>query len=178
MNKKLVGKQKQKVRLIRLITKNGLRIIKYEDIKTPTTVEEFRENLRRYVCGFGPDAIYVQGHDGIAIDKISSFSDIYNLTGTGFCGDGTSPSICLTVDWSFEGNGDFSDDGYWKDEDSKCTIYEGEENMINKLSNPSWVTLDNQVLRGLYVKMFGDFSGYVDVCWTSIAQEEFGTREQ
>ena len=149
-----------------------LKTIKFEDIKTPTTVEEFRENLRKYVCGFGPDAIYVQGRDGIAYDKINSFSDIYTLTGTGFSGDQTSPNICLTVDWSFDGKGGvseymektkqyFSCNGYWEDEDSEFTIYEGEENMCVKLPNPTWGTLDNQVLRELYMKLFGYFSGYV-----------------
>ena len=151
--------------------KTTLKTINFADIKTPTTVEEFRHNLRKYVCAFGKDAIYVQNHDGIAYDKINSFDDIYTLTGTGFGGDGKSPVICLTVDWSFDRKGGVSEymsktkqysscDGYWEDKDSEFTIYKGEGNMCAKLPNPVWTTLDNQVLRELYMKMFGDFSGY------------------
>jgi hypothetical protein len=162
------------------VTMTKLKTVKLEDIKTPKTVEEFRENLRKYVCGFGTDGIYVQGLDGVPIDEISFFADIYTLTKTGFGGDGTSPNIVLTADWSFEGKGgvseymsktkqNFSCDGYWEDEDSAFTIYEGEGNMCVKLPNPVWGTLDNQVLRELYVKLFGDFSGYVSAPLEEVA---------
>ena len=149
----------------------ALKAVKYEDISTPTTIKEFQGNLRKYVCGLGNDAIYVLYHDGISHEKITSFTDIYTLTNTGFGGDGTSPQITLTTDWSFEGKGGVSSymtktkqysscDGYWEDKDSEFTIYEGEGNMFMKLPNPVWVSLDNQVVRGLYMKMFGEFSGY------------------
>ena len=152
----------------------NLDTINYEDIKTPDSVEEFRNNLRKYVCNFGGDTIYVQDYNGISIDDISSFSDIYTLTGKGFCGDGTSPNICLKVEWSFDGKGgvreympktkqDFSCYGYWEDKDSQFSIYDIDvkENAMMKLPNLMWATLDNQVLRELYMKMFGEFSDYV-----------------
>jgi len=159
---------------------NDLKTVKYEDIKTPTTVEGFRENLRKYVGGFGSDAIYVQNHDGIPYDKISSFADIYTLTGTGFGGDGTSPNIVLKVDWSFDGKGGVSEfmdkthqfsscDRYWEDKDSQFTIYEGADIGMMDLPNAVWVSLDNQVLRELYMKMFGEFSGYADAPLESVA---------
>ena len=80
--------------------------VKFEDIKTPTTVEEFRTNLKRYYVNFqGNDELYVKVGDdsfGIPYSKISSFDDIYKLTKTGF-GYGqvpTSPSIVPLVDFS------------------------------------------------------------------------------
>ena len=64
-------------------------------IKTPKTVEEFRRNLNKYFYGCGKDALYVKPVNGVAraipIASISSFDDIYRLTGSGFGGDGSSP---------------------------------------------------------------------------------------
>ena len=68
--------------------------INYNDIQTPTTVEEFRENLVKYyvthdfslteVEGRGDPRLVVMGHSEIPIKDISSLSDIYKITETGF----------------------------------------------------------------------------------------------
>lgn len=184
MSKKLVGKAKAKARNKILKNRNqseikgdimtDLKTINFKDIKTPTTVEDFRDNLRKYVCALDENTIYVQGHDGISIDLISSFDDIYKLTGKGWSGDNTTPNICLKIDWSINGKGGVTDfmsktnqflscNGYWEDKDSQFKIYDidEKENAIAILPNPQWVALDNQILRELYAKMFGEFSGYV-----------------
>ena len=87
-------------------------------IKTPTSVSEFRENLRKYYLtiphptkgvDYGDIRDFPEGRNdfpidcyslnmketgGLMIKDISSFRDIYKNTETGFSGDGTSPSIC------------------------------------------------------------------------------------
>ena len=61
------------------------KIIKYDDIKTPKTVEEFRENLKKYFVCFGKDwsnrnVLLYQGdlHGTVYIDELNSLSDLYN----------------------------------------------------------------------------------------------------
>ena len=77
-------------------------------IKTPKSVEEFRRNLGEYYWTRGSDGeeLYVCSKSGksefIDIDKISSFSDIYELTNSGFGGDLISPQICPTFDREVE----------------------------------------------------------------------------
>ena len=68
--------------------------INSNDIQTPTTVEEFRENLVKYyvtldfslteVEGRGDPRLVVMRHSEIPIKDISSLSDIYKITETGF----------------------------------------------------------------------------------------------
>ena len=60
--------------------------IKFDDIKTPTTVEEFRTNLKTYYVCVGDDnwenrnKLYSQYHlDGWNIDSLDSLSDLYRL---------------------------------------------------------------------------------------------------
>ena len=63
-----------------------LTTVKFDEIKTPTTVEEFRENLHRYYMPYGSDALYVNANDtcrGVPLKDISSFGDIYTLTKSG-----------------------------------------------------------------------------------------------
>ena len=143
MSKKLIGKAKAKSRKnrrntvqrkkVNLSTPNNLMsTIKFEDIKTPTTVEEFRENLKKYVCDYGDGNIYVQEHNG-----------------------GVSEYMNKTNQYS-------SCNGYWEDTDSRFTIYDVDtRNAMAKILNLKWTKLDNQAVRELYIKMFGEFSGYI-----------------
>ena len=83
-------------------------------IKTPTNVDEFRQNLIKYYCISSKE--YIEGcksyrdypmekinlltsgeYEDIPITKISSFDDIYRLTKSGFHGDGSSPCITPMV---------------------------------------------------------------------------------
>jgi hypothetical protein len=52
--------------------------VKYSEIKTPTTVEEFRDNLLKYYFSIGRD-LYVNELDYINVDKINSMKDISDL---------------------------------------------------------------------------------------------------
>ena len=145
--------------------------VKFEDIKTPTTVEEFRANLKRYYVSLGQDAIYVKVGDdsfGIPYSKISSFDDIYKLTKTGF-GYGqvpTSPSIVRRVDFSrsmfdkfVEKNG-MSLMYYRFFMSGKVKIYTNQDSFLSKSKNHQWYSLDNQVMREFYFTTLGQFSGY------------------
>ena len=58
-------------------------MLKIEDIKTPTTVEEFRDNLKKYCLG-KKDSIFIYNKINdkqfcIDINKISKMSDIFEL---------------------------------------------------------------------------------------------------
>ena len=148
-------------------------------IKTPKSVEEFRRNLGKYFWTEGHPTrrgvgggkrLYVCSKSGktdfIDIDEISSFSDIYKLTNSGFGGDLTSPQICPTFDREVE----FSDymrdtnqyiscSGYFDDEDNYILF----DNQYDQ-TNPCWYSLDNQITREFYMMTLGEFCdyGYVD----------------
>jgi hypothetical protein len=140
--------------------------IAYNDIQTPTTVEEFRENLVKYYVTIGDELLTVMGENEIPIKDISSFKDIYERTGTGFSGDGSSPSITPMVDVDMDAlihfmvkTGQFkSSEGFFESGDH-TTIYTDQSEFINT-KNVNWYTLDNQILREFYMKTLGSFSGY------------------
>ena len=149
-------------------------VVKLSDVKTPTTVEEFRENLSRFfVKDGGTNNLMVMGNpNSIPIEEISSFSDIYKITGTGFGGDGSSPSITPTVDFTFDEVKDFmkrtgqffSSVGFFENEDH-FTLYDDQMEFVSNAGNVSWYSLDNQILREFYCKVLGDFSGYRGRSW-------------
>jgi hypothetical protein len=145
--------------------------IKYEDIKTPKTVEEFRENLKKYFICTGNDwstrnELMVQGNNRILIDELNSLSDLYNK-------DLCVPCVVPYVDFdinsikteetlSMMGSRNFED--VMKDE-SRFKIYdidsaESHSEFMSK-SNAMWSGIDNQIYRQFYVKTLGDFSGYL-----------------
>ena len=132
--------------------------ISLNDVKTPKTVEEFRENLRKYYMCLGDD-LYVQQLNNVKIDELNSLSDLYDLH--------QDPMICPNVDWNMDDvekhmdkTGQFiSCNGFWDDE-KNYTLYESQMDH-SKHGNPMLFKIDNQVLREFYVKTLGDFSGYV-----------------
>ena len=154
------------------LTKKGNETMKYEttigQIKTPKTVKEFRENLKNYFFTVGEDYLCVFTKNGgtrdIPINNISSLDDLYELTGTGFNGDGSAPGIVPLIDyeqekimdvrkktgttWSFFG------------EDYKVYTKEQSLSVQDVVERPQWFGLDNKILREFYVKVLGDFSGY------------------
>ncbi len=150
----------------KIITKNPY------GIKTPKSVKEFRRNLGKYFWTRGSDGeeLYVCSKSGrtdfIDIDEISSFSDIYELTNSGFDGDGTSPQICPTFDtlvkfsdYMMDTNQYVSCDGYFDDDDN----YKLFDNQYDQ-KDPCWYSLDNQITREFYMMTLGEFCnyGYVD----------------
>ena len=144
--------------------------MKYEttlgQIKTPKTVEEFRENLKNYFFGIGEDYLYVltdkDGAQEIPYTSITSLEDIYELTGTGFSGDGTSPSIVPLIDFDMKevaASMRSNREGFFG---SDYKVYTKEQSLSaqQKVESPKWFRLDNKILRGFYAKVLGDFSGY------------------
>ena len=131
----------------------------FKDIKTPETLEEFHENLRKYyVCPRG--FLYVQNYlDEIPVESLKSLSDLYER-----CPEDT-PQIIPKVVWDIEDVGKhmnetgqhLSCDGFFDNEDN-FKIYEDQNFMMSHKS--SWVTIDNQILREFYIKTLGEFSGY------------------
>ncbi len=113
--------------------------ISLKDVKTPTTVEEFRENLRKYYMCLGDD-LYVQQLNNVKIDELNSLSDLYDLH--------PDPMITPQVYW----NTDMDNKNY--------TLFDSMKEYLN-YGHPRWVSLDNKLLREFYVKTLGDFSGYV-----------------
>ena len=158
-----MSKQKKKrVAKVKTYNKKTLRL---SDIKTPTSVEEFKENLKKCFWSYGEDALFVktdaQESYGISYKSINSLDDLYELTGTGFSGDGSSPMIIPKIDFDDyavtkymrKNNQTSSSEGFFNND------YKVYKNKID-CKNPSWCTLDNQILREFYIKVLGEFSGY------------------
>jgi len=116
-----------------------VKTINLKDVKTPKTVEEFRENLRKYYMCLGDD-LYVQQLNNVKIDELNSLSDLYDLH--------PDPMITPQVYW----NTDMDNKNY--------TLFDSMKEYLN-YGHPRWVSLDNKLLREFYVKTLGDFSGYV-----------------
>jgi hypothetical protein len=151
-------------------------------IKTPKTVEEFRENLKRYYVTIShgidyndyPDIrdvpidhqyLYVREKE-IPLSKISSFDDIYRMTESGWYGSGVSPYIIplisLKIDvekYMSETNQWFSPDGYFMDE-SNFKVWDNQNKFLTE-GSPSWYSLDNQWLREFYMMTLGEYCEYV-----------------
>ena len=146
--------------------------IKYEDIKTPKTVEEFRENLKKYFICTGNDwstrnELMVQGNNRVKIDELKSLSDLYRKC------DGNNPMIVPYVEFDMNSITDKETmsmmwsrnfEEVMKDE-SRFKIYdidsrESQSDFMSK-SNAIWSGIDNQIYRQFYIKTLGDFSGYV-----------------
>lgn len=156
--------------------------MKYEttigQIKTPKTVKEFRENLKNYFFTAGEDYLWVRTKDGardIPINNISSLDDLYELTGTGFNGDGSSPCIVPLIDYEQEKIMDVGKKTGYRSffgEDYKVYTKEQSLSAQYKVEDPKWFGLDNKILREFYVKVLGDFSGYEVV---DVSKEPFPT---
>jgi len=142
-------------------------------IKTPTNVEEFRENLIRYyvtITEDGKDSLVVRGMN-IPLEEISSFRDIYILTKSGRYGDGSSPDIIplMTpvkdiIDYLEETDQPSSSHGYFENQ-SNFNLWNNYRE-FRKHERPGWYSLDNQWLREFYIMTLGEFTGY------SIVEEE------
>ncbi len=138
-------------------------------IKTPTSVEEFRDNLQKYYVGNGLKGTphLTLPHTFLPINEISSFDDIYTLTKSGFSdgGDGLSPSISPMItmkkdirEWMDETSQLFSFKGYFYVEEN-YTLWDNQYEYIDK-GNPIWSRLDNQMMRDFYHITLGKFCGY------------------
>ena len=130
--------------------------VKFKDIETPTTVEGFRKNLMKYYVCHGRKLV-VQG-DLVSVDDLECLDDLYKIT--------PQPMITPLVYYDrddvrkhmMKPNHFLSFEGLFE-EDEFATIYENQQDFINS-GIPSWVKIDNQILREFFWKTLGDFSGY------------------
>jgi hypothetical protein len=53
--------------------------IKFKDIKTPKTVEEFRDNLKKYYCKDGDKRLMNSVGETVIIDELESMEDLYKV---------------------------------------------------------------------------------------------------
>ena len=143
-----------------------MKTIKYEDIKTPSTVEEFRNNLKKYFVCYGLDRelLMVRGQKhNIKVDEITSFSDLYKwgvqmITPT-ISFDVNKITTDETITNMFQR--DFSS---VLNDEKRFPIYEmnSSDDVMKyiKTKDPKFVKMDNQILRCFFQKTLGDFSGY------------------
>ena len=141
--------------------------VKFSDIETPKTIEEFRANLKRYFMSYGRDQLYVycpiKGTFGVPYDEIESLSDLYSKS--------FDPHITPFVGYSSDDLKEFMDktlqvfssEGFFADPKTKAIVWDSEKLSRSELFDLplKWFSIDNQVLREFYVQSLGDFSGYV-----------------
>ena len=77
--------------------------ISFNDIKTPTSVEEFRENLSKYyVSGFNGKKVYIQPLGYVDVDKLDSMEDVVKMVedkGYDIYSIQLTPSVIQTTNW-------------------------------------------------------------------------------
>ena len=137
--------------------------VKFNDIKTPTTVEGFRDNLVKYfLTQRGSGNLMVMGFlKGTPVENLNSLNDLYKLH--------PQPNICPQVEFTWEDvekhmdkTGQFISCHGFFDNEENYTIFEGETGFFKSCKNWTFYGIDNQVLRDFYMKTLGDFSGYVN----------------
>jgi len=156
--------------------------IKYDDIKTPATVEEFRTNLKKYFCCVGEDRNYLFtqfNQRGWDINSLHSLSDLYFKELN--AGSTATPNVIAYVDTDMNkltneeimkhwGSRNF--ESIMKDE-SRFKIYkiknQNHHNAFMMSNKPKWYAIDNQFMRSFLIKTLGDFSGYTLVEKSEVA---------
>ncbi len=148
----------------------NMKTIKYEDIRTATTVAEFRENLKKYFLITTDTAnnaeLVVRSNDvqRVEIDKLDSLSDLFSLGVTHIV-----PTIAINTDQITQQEiiknmftRDFSS---VLNDSSRFPIYEMNNHNDRRdfldYVDVMFYSVDNQILRSFYAKTLGKFSGYV-----------------
>ena len=139
------------------------RSINFKDIETPTTVEEFRENLRKYcfiIKGKTKDldCLYVQDEWNIKIEDLDSMDSLYSMTTNG------SPSVIPMVEWNMNDVKDYMEEndlyhswGFFE----KTEKYKIIESGLPLMEwNSSWVKVCDPILCEFFIKTLGNYSGY------------------
>ena len=125
--------------------------------ETPKTVEEFRNNLKKYYVCLG-DSLMIKDHPSIPIRDIDSLWGLYSKVGSEVW---IVPQINLKKDileYMDENNLSWGVEGYFEDENN----FEVFDNQNEYLENGDWkwTKIDNQILREFYIWSLGEFSGY------------------
>ena len=128
------------------------------NIETPKTIEEFRNNLKKYYLCEGKDNLMVMNHPSIPIRDIDSLYGLYRKVGSEVW---IVPQINLKKDileYMDENNLSWGVKGYFEDENN----FEVFDNQNEYLENGDWKwsKIDNQILREFYIWSLGEFSGY------------------
>ena len=127
------------------------------NIKTPTTVKEFRNNLKKYYLCKG-DKLMMMNDKSVPIDEISSLSDLYDKV-EGF-DVWISPQIILKkdiIEYMKENKLSWGVEGYFDDENN-FEVFDDQTDYLNE--DGKWYKTDNQILRDFYYFSLGEFSGY------------------
>ncbi len=130
------------------------------NIETPKTVEEFRNNLKKYYVCEGSDRLMVRDKNGIPFDKIDS---LYGLgrSENGFEDVWITPQIDLKKDiyeYMMENDLIYEIGDYFKDE-KNYRIYENQSDFLSN-GDCRWVKTDNRIYREFFIWSLGEFSGY------------------
>jgi hypothetical protein len=158
--------KKQSMRKVKNVQKPNENTFRFSEFKTPTTVNEFRTNLKKfYVCvGKNEDELYVQNckKDRIRISELSSLDDLYKYSSSEYLTPQISPKVNPIKDFKvfmMETNQIFSMNGYFEDENNFEIIKDKLDFISNY--NPKWIGLDNQLYREFYYLTLGEYSGYI-----------------
>jgi len=161
-------------------------------IKTPTTIGEFRKNLKKYYVvspinrddeltleeqpinnltldvsihiGIDEDGEYDNDYHAIPLMDLTSLTELYEIC------DGEpmiTPKIDTTKDlkeFLKENNNLFSYKGYFTDENNFKIYDKIEDFLFNGF--PSWYEVSSHLLREFYMMTLGDYSGYEDRDYT------------
>ncbi len=132
--------------------------IKLSDIKTPETIEEFRENLQKYfMTTGGGKGLMIMGEDDVSIDELESLSHLYRK-------EIMKPSISPQVIFDNKEVTYYNFNEYWDKNESEIEVCDDSREFIQEMEkknlSPSWYGIDNQILRGFYMKVLGSYSGY------------------
>ena len=149
-----------------------MKTIKLKDIKTPSTVEEFRTNLKKYFfCNHKDNTVWIKTHNQpmheVKIDEIENMGDLYSKMKT----HQISFIPMIDVDINEITNEEIMQNMFARDfskvlsDESRFTFYELNSNEEQReyidRENANWYDLSNQILRYFYAKSLGKFSGYL-----------------
>jgi hypothetical protein len=142
------------------MTTKEIKPMKLSEIKTPSNISEFRENLKSYFAGYSQDELYVRTNNseepiGIKYELISSFQDIIEISGD------YNPSIIPLINFDMDDVFDhmirtkqsYTCDGFFHDD---YEVYKNIPGILMKIEKSSWIKLDNQILREFFLKVLGE----------------------
>jgi len=160
-------------------TSTRIKIVSFDSIVTPTTVEQFRDNLKKYYFTLtNPETnrtgLVIRGHHEVYIDEISSLDDVYKKTKSGWNGSGKPFEFTPLCNISEKGMDYIQESFPAVIQATKDTMNDLERTTIVEVSSNEdlpkdlneinfqlkWYKSDNQIWRTFFVKTLGEFSGY------------------